>query len=174
MEKDELNRYYKQHYRSLFLFALSLTKNKEDAEDLVANAFLKAILCFEEGNFKAWIYTVIRNEFLNLYQGRKRFVKSKVPEQEGKEAWEWARTSEDILQEYIKQEEKRWLYHQIYQLPEKERQIMILSSFHELSDEETGKIMNLSVSNVRVIKHRVKKKLIERYEKEEKRRKDYE
>ena len=75
MENDELIRYYEKHYRSLFLFALSLTKNKEDAEDLVANAFLKAILCFEKGNFKAWIYTVIRNEFINIYHGKKRFVK---------------------------------------------------------------------------------------------------
>lgn len=174
MENDELIRYYQQHYRSLFLFALSLTKNKEDVEDLVANAFLKAILCFEEGNFKAWIYTVIRNEFINMYHGRKRFLKKAEPEKEWDKEAEWRRISEDILQEYIKQEEKRWLYHQIYQLPEKERQVMVLSSFHELSDEETGEILRLSTSNVRVIKHRVKKKLIDLYQKEEKRRTDNE
>ena len=32
MENDEWIRYSEQHYRSLFLFALSLTKNKEDAK----------------------------------------------------------------------------------------------------------------------------------------------
>ncbi len=163
MENDELIRYYQQHYRSLFLFALSLTKNKEDAEDLVANAFLKAILCFEKGNFKAWIYTVIRNEFINIHHYRKKQIHS----EELRGTWE--QSSEDILKHYIKNEEKRWLYHQIYQLPDRERQVMILSSFHELSDEETGNIMNLSVANVRVIKHRVKKKLIDLYKREEKR-----
>jgi len=166
MEKDELICYYQQHYRTLFLFALSLTKNKEDAEDLVANAFLKAILCYEDGNFKAWIYKVIRNEFINMYHSKKRFVKGRESEQGADREDAWARTSEDILQEYIRQEEKRWLYHQIYQLPDKERQVMILSAFHELDDVETGKILNMTVSNVRVIKHRVKKKLIELYEKE--------
>lgn len=174
MEKDELICYYQQHYHSLFLFALSLTRNKEDAEDLVANGFLKAILCFEEGNFKAWIYKVIRNEFINMYHSKKYFLKEKEPEKEWDNAKKWAQDSEDILQEYIKQEEKRWLYHQIYQLPDRERQVMILSSFHELNDEETGKILNLTVSNVRVIKHRVKKKLIQLYENEENRRRDHE
>ena len=163
MENDELIRYYQQHYRSLFLFALSLTKKKEDAEDLVANAFLKAILCFEEGNFKAWIYTVIRNEFINQFHKRKKQIYS----EESSKTWD--KSSEDVLKDYIKNEEKRWLYHRIYELPEKERQVMILSSFHELSDEEIGRILNLSISNVRVIKHRVKKKLIDLYQKEEKR-----
>ncbi len=163
MEKDELIRYYSQHYRSLFLFALSLTKNKEDVEDLVAEAFLKAILCFEQGNFKAWIYTVIRNEFINLYHHRKR----QTYMEKGKTDWE--KSSEDILKEYIKNEDKRWLYYQIYQLSDRERQVMILSAFHELNDEETGQIMGLTVSNVRVIKHRVKKKLMDLYRKEEKR-----
>ena len=163
MENDELIRYYQQHYRSLFLFALSLTKKKEDAEDLVANAFLKAILCFEEGNFKAWIYTVIRNEYINQYRKQKKQIHS----EELSRAWD--KSSEDVLKDYIKNEEKRWLYQRIYELPGEERQVMILSSFHELSDGDIGRILNLSISNVRVIKHRVKKKLIDLYQKEEKR-----
>lgn len=160
MENDELIQYYRQHYRSLFLFALSLTKNKEDAEDLVANAFLKAILCFEKGNFKAWIYTVIRNEFLNLYKNKKHFLNGTEFEMN------WIESPENILRDYIKQEEKRWLYNQIYLLPDRERQVMILSSFHEVSDEEISQILKISVSNVRVIKHRTKKKLIQLYKEE--------
>lgn len=160
MENDELTQYYRQHYRTLFLFALSLTKNKEDAEDLVANAFLKAILCFEEGNFKAWIYTVIRNEFLNLYKSKKHFVNGAEFE------IEWIESPENILKDYIKQEEKRWLYNQIYLLPDRERQIMILSSFQEVSDEEISKILKISITNVRVIKHRTKQKLMQLYKEE--------
>ena len=118
---------------------------------------------FEKGNFKAWIYTVIRNEFINLYHKQKKQIYS----EELSELWD--KSSEDVLKDYIKNEEKRWLYHRIYELPEKERQVMILSSFHELSDEDIGRILNLSISNVRVIKHRVKKKLIDLYKKEEKR-----
>lgn len=157
MEHAELITYYRQHYRSLFLFALSLTKNKEDAEDLVANAFLKAILSFEKGNFKAWICTVIRNEFLNLCKHRKHFLNDAEFE------IEWVESPENILKSYIKQEEKRWLYQQIYLLPARERQILILASFHEVSDLEISKILGLSIENVRVIKHRTKQKLIRLY-----------
>lgn len=162
MENDELIQYYRQHYRSLFLFALSLTKNKEDAEDLVANAFLKSILCFEKGNFKAWIYTVIRNEFMNLYKTRKRFVSG------AENQIEWIESPDNILRDYIRQEEKRWLYHQIYLLPDRDRQIMILSSFHEVSDEEISRILQISISNVRVIRHRNKNRLMRLYEEEQK------
>lgn len=155
-----MEQYYRKHYRSLFLFALSFTKNKEDAEDLVANAFLKAILSYKEGNFKAWICTVIRNEFLNLCKSRKRFISDTEFE------IEWIESPENILKNYIQQEEKRWLYQQIYLLPAKERQILVLSTFHEMSDQDIANVLGFSVSNVRVIKHRTRQKLMQLYKKE--------
>ena len=55
MHHDDLEIIYKKYYTPLFLFAFSLTKNKEDAEDLVANAFVKAFLSYQKGNLKAWL-----------------------------------------------------------------------------------------------------------------------
>lgn len=54
---------------SLFYFALSLTRNNDDAHDLVQEALLKALTYrdkFNEGtNFKAWVYTIMKNIFIN-------------------------------------------------------------------------------------------------------------
>lgn len=53
-------------------FALSLTSNPDDARDLVQETFLKAILNREKftdfSNLKAWVYTIMRNSFINNYR----------------------------------------------------------------------------------------------------------
>lgn len=71
MRNDDLEIIYQKCYRQLFLFAFSLTRNKEDAEDLVSNTFIKALLSFEDGNLKVWLYQVLKNEFYNMYKRKK-------------------------------------------------------------------------------------------------------
>ena len=56
---------------SLYSTALRLTRNQQDAEDLVQDACLKAyqyFFRFEQGtNFKAWIFKILMNTFINKY-----------------------------------------------------------------------------------------------------------
>ena len=63
---------------SLKSFALSLTHNLEDAADLLQDTYLKAITYrdkFEESsNIKAWLFTIMKNTFINAYR---RGVKTK-------------------------------------------------------------------------------------------------
>jgi RNA polymerase sigma-70 factor (ECF subfamily) len=62
---------------SLRSFAYSLTTNAEDANDLLQDTYLKALVYqdkFEnDTNLKAWLYTIMRNTFINNYR---RKVKS--------------------------------------------------------------------------------------------------
>lgn len=62
---------------SLRSFAYSLTSNTEDANDLLQDTYLKALLYQEkfenDTNLKAWLYTIMRNTFINNYR---RKVKS--------------------------------------------------------------------------------------------------
>ena len=57
---------------SLSSFAYSLTNNKQDAEDLVQDTLLKLLgnaeNYAEQGNFKGWAFTVMRNIFINNYR----------------------------------------------------------------------------------------------------------
>ena len=61
------------------------------------------------------------------------------------------------INELLKQEneQKQWLYQKLYQLPERERNVMILTINSGLKDEEIAELLNLTVSNLRVIRHRV-------------------
>ena len=60
-------------------YALSLTRNQEDAEDLVQDTYLKVMQNPESfavpTNLKAWVFTIMRNTFINGYR---RKQKSKV------------------------------------------------------------------------------------------------
>lgn len=151
---------YEMYYQPLFLYAFSLVKNKEDAEDLVANTFVKALLSYENGNLKAWLYTVLKNEFYNLYKKRKKLVENNKIE------IEWVEDSLNILEEYILEERKCWLYKKIYELEGSEREVMLLSLQSDLNDNIIASLLHISVENVRVIRYRVKKKLMKICEKE--------
>lgn len=63
----------------LYYFALGLTKNRDDALDLVQESILRALsyrnLFRENTNFKAWIYTIVRNTFIN---GHRRLTRKRA------------------------------------------------------------------------------------------------
>lgn len=62
---------------NLHSFAMSFTRNNEDAKDLTQETMLKAITYRNyytpQTNFKAWVFTIMRNIFINQYR---RKVKS--------------------------------------------------------------------------------------------------
>lgn len=69
------------HLEALYATALRLTKNGNDAEDLVQETMLKAFRYFakyEKGtNCKAWLFKIMTNTFINKYrkqQKRKEFL----------------------------------------------------------------------------------------------------
>ena len=155
MSNDYLESVYQMYCKELFLYAFSLTLNKNDAEDLVADSFLKAFLSFKEGNLRAWLYKVLRNEYYNTRKKRKRIL------DESKIEIEKIQDSYDMIDELFKDEQKRWLYRSIYRLSKKERDVLLLSIQSGLKDLEIANIMNLSIENIRVIKHRAKTKLIQ-------------
>jgi RNA polymerase sigma-70 factor (ECF subfamily) len=61
---------------SLRPFALSLTRDMEDAHDLIQETLLRALSSqekFAEGtNLKAWLYTIMKNIFINNYRRNKK------------------------------------------------------------------------------------------------------
>lgn len=72
MTKFDFNTLLVQQQDSLRMRALQFTKNMEDANDLVQETLLKAIRYyrqFREGtNLKGWLYTIMKNIFINQYR----------------------------------------------------------------------------------------------------------
>jgi RNA polymerase sigma-70 factor (ECF subfamily) len=61
---------------SLYNTAYRMTRNAQDAEDLVQETYLKAYRYydkFEEGtNFKAWLFKILKNTFINSYRKKQK------------------------------------------------------------------------------------------------------
>ncbi|MBQ3459050.1 MAG: RNA polymerase sigma factor [Solobacterium sp.] len=151
MNNEEFKSIYSKFYRPLYLYALSLTHHKEDAEDLVSETMVKAFLSYSgKGNIQAWMFKTLKNTFLNQIQKEKRVIHGE------EELWTLLSGNQYHMNELLKQEEeqKQWLYRKIYQLPERERNVIILTVNSGLKDEEIAELLNLTVSNLRVIRHR--------------------
>jgi len=63
--------------KSLKPFAFNMTKNSEDAEDLIQDTIYRALKNFEkfkpDTNLKAWLYTVMKNIFINNYRKKSKY-----------------------------------------------------------------------------------------------------
>lgn len=69
MSTQEFNDRLLKTENSLKYFALSLTRDPEDAKDLVQDTFVKAIQYKDkytsDNNMKSWLFTILRNTYLN-------------------------------------------------------------------------------------------------------------
>ena len=76
MSSIEFNQLLTSNTEFLKGFAFSFTKDSEDANDLIQDTFVKALRYknnFKEGtNIKGWLFTIMRNIFINNYK-RKKF-----------------------------------------------------------------------------------------------------
>ncbi len=76
MSTIEFNEQLMSLSERLRYFALGLTRNMEDANDLIQESMLKALMNrdkYQEGtNFKAWMHTIVRNTFINEHRRNKR------------------------------------------------------------------------------------------------------
>ena len=75
MTTEAFNEQYGDIKDLLFGFAMKLTKNKENAKDLMQETFCRAYKhkdrFTENTNFKAWMTTIMRNNFINDYRKQK-------------------------------------------------------------------------------------------------------
>lgn len=75
----DFSKHLQSNTPSLLSFALSLTKNNSDAEDLYQDTVFLALKNQEKfstgTNFLAWLKTIMRNTFINNYRKQKRFQK---------------------------------------------------------------------------------------------------
>ena len=83
MSTIEFNTYFDQLQTGLFPSAYRLTRNYEDARDLIQETALRAFNNkekFEIGtNFRAWVTTIMRNTFINFYRKKKNRATSSEP-----------------------------------------------------------------------------------------------
>ena len=77
MTKPEFYKELPALAKSLKPFAINMTRNNEDAEALIQDTIFRALKNFEkfkeDTNLKAWLYTVMKNIFINNYRKKSKY-----------------------------------------------------------------------------------------------------
>lgn len=150
-----INKYKNQLYATI----LRMTKNPQDAQDLVQDAFIKVYHQLDKydgkGSFSSWIYRVTINHCMDEF--RKKSYKMKKVELHEESAIN--PKSPEVI--FFKKEKNRQLERLISTLPEDERMIILLRYVNELSYQEISELVQIPLSQVRNKLHRAKKKMRE-------------
>ena len=162
-KRDFIASMYESYFDSLMVIACSYTHDRSAAEDLVQNVFVKALLSYKQGgSFLYWANKVLRNDFYNLVKKKRRIAEEPFDLLH-------LQSQDDLLSNYIQNEERARLAAMISMLPMKYRQVMIDSVYLQLENREIAAAYSISEENVRQIKSRARKMLIKMKEKEDER-----
>src|SRR5271167_4159891 len=151
---EELVRRYD---RNVFRIAQHITQNREDAEDVVQDAFLKAFQNLanfqEQSKFYTWLVRIAVNEALMRLRRRRpeRMVSldEDVKTEEDSVPREVADWSPNPEQQYNQAELKEILSKTIQGLPPSFRTVFVLRDVEGLSTEETAEALELSIPAVK-------------------------
>lgn len=143
MKHDIIEELFQKHYNDALLYSLSLTKNYPLAEEIVSDAFYTALKTADDEihNFKAWLLKVCRNLFLNSLRKSNRLqeLDENVTDQ-----------SETALENIIRKEEYRALYHAISLLSPSHKEVITLFYFEDLSVKDIAGVVGKSEAVVKV------------------------
>src|SRR5260221_12537362 len=151
---EELVRRYD---RNVFRIAQHITQNREDAEDVVQEAFLKAYTNLNsfQGNskFYTWLVRIAVNEALMKLRRRKTdktvSMDQEVETEEGSMPREFADWSPNPEQQYGQSELGETLQKTVQGLPAGFRTVFVLRDVEGLSTEETAEMLGLSIPAVK-------------------------
>ena len=154
-----VNRY--QHY--VFTLTMRFVNNRELAEELAQDVFVKAYRCLADfkGNskFSTWLYTIVTTTCLSHL--RKKKDGTILLEEEKMVSISDNSDSEQPSERMEQRTQKQMLNSALKHLPESEAQALSLFYQGEQSVEEIGVIMGLTTSNVKVKLYRARQKLKE-------------
>lgn len=156
MDNWLLKQLYLKYQKEIYLYLYSLCKNRDLAQDLVQETFLKAILSLpnEHTNVRAWFYMVARNLYFNHRKKEKNPVSL---EEFGEEICD--EKAQEVLEYLWQDERKRFLYQALQRLNEDKREVLILQYFGELSQREIAAMLRKTPENIRILAYRGKKEL---------------
>lgn len=143
-----------------FTVALKIVSNREDAEDIIQESFLKAyqqIHTFEnKSKFSTWLYTIVYRAALNkLPRNKVEFFSIDV---DANENYAIDTTSTPSLSLETK-EEKQYVKDAIQRLPQSEALLITLYYLNESSLKEIEEITGLTMNNIKIKLFRARKKL---------------
>lgn len=154
------------HMDFLYNYALRMTYNAADAEDLVQETFMKAFRfwdSYEKGtNIRAWLFRIMKNAYINRYRKEKKEPET-VEYDDVQNYYNNVRDSTvesgDVQETMFGNLLDDQVAKAISELPDDFRTIVILCDIEELTYEEVAEFVDCPIGTVRSRLHRGRKLL---------------
>lgn len=141
----------------VFSIALKVLKNRDDAEEMAQESFIKAYKSLHtfkgKAKFSTWLYRITYNNCISEIRKRKiHFASTDDVEVRDDD-------SEINLDGIPEENRAKYVKAALEKLPEEEYTLVLLYYFEDQSIEEISKVTGLTDSNTKVKLHRARKKL---------------
>ena len=149
---------YNLYSKDVFAFCYSLCRNKEIANDITSEVFLKAIKAGDKFDgkcsVKVWLCQIAKNTYYDYLRKHKRITE--MP---------FDMPSESDFEIMLLDKAEALMIHKLlHRLVEPYKEVFSLRAFSELSFAEVGEIFEKSESWARVTYYRAKSKIKELYQ----------
>ena len=137
-----------EHIDALYGYAMTLTRDTSDAEDLVQETYVRAAGATnrpDNGNLKAWLFVIMRNAWLNQVRHKNsgpHFVDLDNNESSVEE------TQEDPHIAYLRNLEREQVRKAIGSLPDAYREIVVLRDIEGFTYQEIATVLDCPAGTV--------------------------
>jgi RNA polymerase sigma-70 factor (ECF subfamily) len=145
----------------VFSLAYKMTKNREDAEEISQDTFIKAYKNLEkfkgDSKFSTWLYRIAYHACLDSIKKNKKHQNTL---EINEITFNQIKSVENILEGIERKERAKIMNDCLLKLPEEERSVIWMFYYDELSLKEIIEVTQLSEANIKVKLHRARKKLV--------------
>lgn len=153
-DKDAFGEIYERYLTKIYNYIYYRTSNQQDAEDLTAKVFYRALSHIENYvdkgvPFQAWLYRIAHNLVANFHRDKSR---RKIIPLDDYVAHTLKSDAPDIQAETS--EQKAHLMEAIHRLPADRQQLILLKFIEQKSNAEIGQIMERTEGAIKSLYHR--------------------
>jgi RNA polymerase sigma-70 factor (ECF subfamily) len=141
-----------EYLDGLYSYAMVLTRNHAEAEDLVQETYVRALKAMGRlragSNMKGWLFTILRNVWLNQLRKRRngpQMIGIEVGDDVANSIVEPSKDSYDL---YVSKTETERVRASIQELPIEFREIILLREYEDLSYQEVASVLGCPVGTV--------------------------
>ncbi|MBU9723780.1 MULTISPECIES: RNA polymerase sigma factor SigX [Bacillaceae] len=163
--REEFDRLYETYHHTLFQYLFYMVRNREVAEELVQEVYIKVLQSFQsfegKSSEKTWLYSVAKHvgiDWIRSQSRKKRKMDGAQYEWSEKEfeVKDHAPLPEEIL---LQKDEMQQVYRMLALCSESQQQVIILRYIQSFSIAETAEILGWTESKVKTTQHRAIKTL---------------
>ncbi len=165
--KDSFEKLMGKYFPRILNFIFRFVKNREAAEDLTQEVFMKVYYSvssyYPKAKFKTWLYTIARNVSLNEMRKHKQRMVSLDETLSSREGVMQRQVADETVvrpdESMVRQEMADVVRAAIESLPENQRIAVVLRRYEQFSYDEIAKTMDTSLKAVKSLLSRAKENL---------------